>query len=268
MSEFHEGCVAFVTGAASGIGLATARHLVSVGITKIALLDLSSDSLNNLPTALTQLSPKTEVLILPTDVSQEQEVEAAVKQTVDRFGRIDIAFLAAGISGSMEAFETSEVEALDKVLGVNLRGVWLCERAVVKVMLGQEERGLTTGLPYKTRGSIVNVGSVCSHITMVPNLTPYVMAKHGLLGLTRSTAMDLGPKGVRVNCVSPGWIKTAMTKEGHENKEASDASCARVPMGRWGSPEEVAYLATFLLSDKASYLTGGSYEVDGGMLCA
>ncbi|EHL03180.1 putative Phosphatidylinositol 3-kinase tor2 [Glarea lozoyensis 74030] len=131
---------------------------------------------------------RAEVLILPTDVSQEQEVEAAVKQTVDRFGRIDIAFLAAGISGSMEAFETSEVEALDKVLGVNLRGVWLCERAVVKVMLGQEERGLTYEL--------------------------------GLLGLTRSTAMDLGPKGVRVNCVSPGWIKTAMTKEGHENKEA------------------------------------------------
>jgi NADP-dependent 3-hydroxy acid dehydrogenase YdfG len=130
-------------GAASGIGLATTRHLISSGVTRLALLDLSSETLSDLANTLAELSTSTELLTIPTDVSQEAAVQEAVKQTVDRFGRIDIAFLAAGISGKRGGIEDMEVQDMDVVMGINLRGVWVCEREVVKIMLGQEERSLT-----------------------------------------------------------------------------------------------------------------------------
>jgi len=145
---------------------------------------------------------------------------------------------------------------------LNLRGVWLCERAEIKEMMKQELRDVTTGLKLKTRGSIVNVGSLTSHVA-IPNLTPYIMSKHAVLGLTKADALDYGKHGIRINCVCPGWIRTKMTKF-LEGTAMEHVLIGRAPMNRWGMPEEVAYTVSFLLSDKASFMNGSDVAIDGG----
>lgn len=122
-----------------------------------------------------------------------------------------------------------------------------------------------TGLPLKTRGSIINLGSLTSHLA-IPALTPYIMAKHGVHGLTQADALDYAKEGVRVNCICPGWIKTAMTESLWSDPEVGDQVSGRAPMSRWGHPEEIAYMASFLLSDRASFVTGTSTPVDGGYM--
>jgi len=150
-------------------------------------------------------------------------------------------------------------EGYDFIVGVNMRGLWLCERAEIKQMLKQELRDVSTGLPVKTRGSILNVGSLTSHLA-VPRLSPYIMAKHGVLGLTKADAVDYASEGIRVNAICPGWIKTAMT----EPVWNMDELVNRCPMRRWGLPDEIGFTSSFLLSDKASFITGASINVDGG----
>ncbi|KAG9237104.1 hypothetical protein BJ875DRAFT_481629 [Amylocarpus encephaloides] len=262
MSDFHPETVALITGAASGIGLAIANRLLSDGITNLSLLDLPSPSLSALPEALTKNFPAARILALPTDVSQERDISSAISLTVAEFHRIDLSVHAAGIGG--HGMVMDETSAMEKMVAVNLMGVWLCESMVVKQMLLQEERSLTTGLPYKTRGSIVNIGSLCGLSAARPAGATYVMTKHGVVGMTKADARDYGPKGIRINCICPGWIKTGMTA-GLDTSGFTDQIISRVPLARWGASEEVAYLASFLLSDKASFITGSSYTVDGGL---
>ncbi|CZR61244.1 related to dehydrogenase [Phialocephala subalpina] len=264
MSAFTSDQVAFVTGAAGGIGFAIAKQLILDGITKIAVLDISADGLSSSFSPLSSSSVK--VLQMVIDCSSEAEVDAAVEKTVKEFGRLDVCVNAAGISGSKAdrgkgtaALEKNNVE---KVLGLNLMGVWICERAQIRQFLRQEARDVSTGLPLKTRGSIVNLGSLTSH-RAIPNISPYIMAKHGVLGLCRSDALDYGKDGIRINCICPGWIKTGMTEDLWKGAHG-DVVSGRAPMARWGHPEEVAYMASFLLSDKASFVTGASIAVDGG----
>jgi len=252
-------------GAASGIGLSVARQLLLDGITKIAILDISSESLSTAATDLQSSSTQAQILQIAADCSSESDVDGAVQKTVEKFGRLDMCFNAAGMSGASRGIADMDVSEMDKVLGLNLRGVWLCERAQIRQFLKQEERPLSTGLPIKTRGSIVNVGSLCSHFA-IPNLNPYIMAKHGVLGLTKGDAMDYASQGIRVNCICPGWIATKMTSELVDGAatEMGNKVISRAPMNRWGHPQEVAFMASFLLSDRASFVTGSSMFVDGG----
>ncbi|KAI9650077.1 hypothetical protein NHQ30_000090 [Ciborinia camelliae] len=178
MPDFPAHAVAFITGAASGIGFAVARQLILDGVSNLALLDLSLASLCLAKETLSPLSENITIILLPHDVSSEAEIDHAMAETIQKFGRIDICFNAAGITGETAATAETETEGLDQVLGINLKGLWFCERAELRQLLKQEERDVCTGLPLKTRGSILNVGSVASRFGL-PNVAPYVMAKHG-----------------------------------------------------------------------------------------
>jgi len=181
-----------------------------------------------------------------------------------KFGRIDVAVNAAGISGDIAKMGDQETENMHRVLGVNLKGVWFCEKAEIEVMMGQEKRELCNGLPHQTRGSIVNIGSVGSLIGL-GNINSYVMAKHAVLGLTRTDASDYGPEGIRINCVCPGWINTPMLPKGAFETGAFEKVLGSIPVKRLGLPEEVAFTISFLASDRASYINGTSVVIDGGM---
>ncbi|KAL2063088.1 hypothetical protein VTL71DRAFT_6160 [Oculimacula yallundae] len=269
MSAFGPESVAFVTGAASGIGLAVSRQLLLDGIQQLCILDISASSLSAASTSLQTSSPKARILSITADCSSEGDVNGAVEKAVQEFGRLDVCFNAAGMGGTMTGIAELEVGELDRVLGLNLRGVWLCERAEIRQFLKQEMRNVSTGLPIKTRGSIVNVGSLTSHFA-IPTLSPYIMSKHAVLGLTKADAMDYSQQGIRVNCICPGWISTKMTSAlvDGEMSEMGEKIISRAPMNRWGHPQEVAFMASFLLSDKASFVTGASMNVDGGYSAA
>ncbi|KAF7856101.1 hypothetical protein EAF04_010055 [Stromatinia cepivora] len=263
MPDFPPDAVAFITGAASGIGFAVARQLILDGVTNLALLDLSLIPLTSAAENLLSLSKKTTILILPSDVSVEAEVDRAMSQTIQKFGRIDICLNAAGIMGKPTGTADADSVSLDQVLDVNLKGLWLCERAELRQFLKQEERDVCTGLPVKTRGSILNVGSIASRFGL-PNGGPYVMAKHGVLGLTRTDSTNYAGKGIRINCICPGWINTPMIANVLENEDKKSTILTRTPLARLGFPAEVAYTAVFLLSDRASFMTGAGVDIDGG----
>jgi len=205
------------------------------------------------------------VIRLTANCTKEADVEAAIQSTVSEFGRLDFCCNAAGIAGNPNKIHDVSTPDLDAVLDLNLKGLWYCERAQIRQMMKQEYRELTTGLSYKTRGAIVNIGSSVSLRGMGKH-SPYVMAKHGVLGLTRTDGIDYGPEGIRINCICPGFIRTnIITPEEWESGPATQSVLQRTPMGRLGAPDEVAYLAIFLASDKASYITGTSVSVDGGI---
>ncbi|KAE9376999.1 NAD(P)-binding protein [Stipitochalara longipes BDJ] len=262
MTEFSPECVAFITGAGSGIGRAVALRLVADGVKSLALIDLNEAHLADIECKIVEIDPSIEVLKIGVDCSKEDQVESAVKKTVGAFGRLDVCFNGAGIAGSSAKTADMNSENLDTVLDVNLKGVWYCERAQIRQMLKQELRSVTTGLPLKTRGSILNVASIAGSLA-ISTVSPYVMSKHGVLGLTKTDAKDYAADGIRVNAISPGWVKTEINRKLWESPMGNTIA-ARAPMARWGLPEEIAYTASFLLSDKSTFITGVSVEVDGG----
>jgi NAD(P)-dependent dehydrogenase (short-subunit alcohol dehydrogenase family) len=176
-----------------------------------------------------------------------------VEETVARHGRLDAAVNNAGVGGALAPTAEYSEEEWDRVIGTNLRGVWLCMKHEIAAML--EGDG----------GSIVNIASILGHVGFA-GAPAYVAAKHGVVGLTKSAAIDYGPKGVRVNAVAPAFIVTPMlTKAGLMDDEAVVHGLeAKHALGRLGQPEEVAGLVTWLCSDAASFVTGASYLVDGG----
>jgi NAD(P)-dependent dehydrogenase (short-subunit alcohol dehydrogenase family) len=192
-------------------------------------------------------------------VSQEADVEAYVSRTVDRFGQIDIFFNNAGIEGRVVNIVDSEVADFDRVIAVNVRGVYLGLRAVLRVMQRQD-RG----------GSIVNTASIAG-LRGSAGVAPYIASKHAVIGLTRSAAREAAAFGVRVNAVAPGYIDTRMiralneARSPHDPRTAREAMEQQVPLRRYGTPGEVANLVTWLLSEEARYITGAVHVVDAGL---
>ena len=238
------GRAALITGAASGIGRASALAFAAAGAS-VALVDIDANGLADTAEAARALGPRAEVLA--ADVTSIGQVTAAVGRAVKIFGRLDAAHNNAGVPGPYVPLDEYEEEDFLRVLQVDLVGVWRCMRAEIRHMRAQQS------------GAIVNTSSMLGAAAM-PDNSAYIAAKHGVHGLTRAAALELGGTGVRVNAIAPGVTRTGMTST------VSDELLARVPLGRIAEPEEIAAAAVWLCSSQASYITGSVLAADGGWL--
>lgn len=244
------GKVALVTGAAAGMGLATAKAFAEAGAS-VALADLYEDTLRTEVGNLTGAGHK--AIAIRCDVSDDAQVRQMVKQTVSHFGRLDAAFNNAGVMARVVPTADSTREDWDRVINVNLRGVWLCMKYEL------QEMELQGG------GAIVNNGSVGA-FTGNPGIGAYIASKHGVVGLTRTAALEYIRKGIYVNAVNPGLIDTQIARDVVSGDEAAYAEAAKkVPIQRAGRPEEIAAAVLWLCSPAASYVVGQALTVDGGL---
>ncbi len=251
MKTTLEGRVAVVTGAAIGIGRASALDLARAGA-RVVVSDLPTAEAAAAETVRLVEAAGGRARFIPCDVSDGAQVQRLIEQTVAAYGRLDAAVNNAGIGGA-EAPTGAYAEAdWDRVMAVNLRGVWLCMKHEIERMQGHG-------------GSIVNVASILGHVGFAA-APAYVAAKHGVVGLTKAAALDYAAAGIRVNAVCPGFIATPMLERaGLMDDPDTKAHIEGLhPMGRMGTPDEVAGIVTWLCTDAASFATGASYLIDGG----
>jgi NAD(P)-dependent dehydrogenase (short-subunit alcohol dehydrogenase family) len=247
------GKVTLVTGAASGMGLATARAFADAGAA-VVLADFKEDAVKAGAEKLVATGHK--ALAVRCDVSDDAQVAAMVDRTVAEFGRLDAAFNNAGIMARIAPTADSTREDWDRVIGINLRGVWSC----MKHELRQMER--------QGSGAIVNNASVGA-LTGNPGIASYIASKHGVIGLTRTAALEYIRHGIRVNAINPGLIDTQVARDVVSGDEQAYADLAKhVPIRRAGRPEEIASVVLWLCSPGASYVVGHGLTVDGGMTVA
>lgn len=253
---FVDGKVAIVTGAASGIGRAAAEIFAREGA-RVLIADVDEVDLAETGARVAALGA--EVVALPTDVSDEASVARMIGTAVDRFGRIDCAFNNAGVSDTTSAFETLTLEAWNRMIAVNLTGVFLCMQHEIRQMKQQEPIG-------EIRGAICNTSSGAGVIA-APGLPHYTAAKHGVLGLTKVAAQELFGAGIRVNAICPGMTASKMTAAfAAEDNAITRSIMKRLPGGRMGRPEEVAEAAVWLCSPLAGFVSGEAMLVDGSQV--
>lgn len=245
------GKVALVTGAGSGIGRATALAFARQGA-KVVIADVAADAGEE--TAALARAENTDALFVRTDVSQRADVEALVQAAVDQYGRLDYAHNNAGIPGPQALLADYGEETWDQVIATNLKGIWLCMKYEIQQMLRQGG------------GAIVNTSSVAG-LRGSQGVSAYVASKHGIIGLTRAAALEYARDGIRINAIAPGTIQTPMLDRFTGGDELTLEQFAKSePVGRLGSPDEVAQAVLWLCSDSASFVTGATIAVDGGRL--
>ena len=253
MNLSFEKKVALVTGAASGMGLATARAFADAGAA-VLLADFREDAVKAKAQKLVIAGHK--AIAVRCDVSDDAQVAAMVDRTVAEFGRIDAAFNNAGVMAHIAATADSTREEWDRVIGINLSGVWSCMKYELRQM--QRQGG----------GAIVNNASVGA-LSGNPGIGSYIASKHGVVGLTRTAALEYIKQGIRVNALNPGLIDTQIARDVVSGDEQAYGEIAKnVPIGRAGRPEEIASEVLWLCSPGASYVVGHALTVDGGMTIA
>jgi NAD(P)-dependent dehydrogenase (short-subunit alcohol dehydrogenase family) len=246
-----DGKVALVTGGASGIGRATALTFAREGA-KLVIADMNAEGGQQTVHMITENCG--EATFVQVDVSQAREVEAMISKAVETYGRLDCAHNNAGIGSRPRAplHECTE-GTWDRVLAINLKGVWLCMKHEIIQMLKQGS------------GTIVNTASIMGLVGSWSGTAAYNASKHGVVGLTKTAALEYATSGIRVNAVCPGYIQTPLIEEALTSNPALEAQIvARHPVGRMGKPEEIAEAVVWLCSDAASFVTGHTMTVDGG----
>ena len=253
-----EGKVAVITGATGGIGSAAARLFAEEGA-RVALVDLDEASLQDVVSSIGEDKASYTV----ADVTQPEQSETYVNEAVERWGGVDVLLANAGIEGTLSPIPDYPIDVFDRVMAVNVRAVWLGIKYVVPVMRG---RG---------GGSIVITSSTAG-IGGSPEMSAYNTSKHAVIGLMRCAAMEGAPDGIRVNTVNPAPIETRMMRSIEEMRVAAmddsrvtvevakQSFAERIPLQRYGDPQEVAKMMLFLSSEDSSFCTGGVYMVDGG----
>ena len=252
--ESLRGKVALVTGGAQGLGQASAEKLAAAGC-KVVIGDLQQDKGEAVCAAIAEAGG--EASLVSVDVTSAEQVEAMVATVLERHGRLDCAVNNAGAEGDIARTDEYPDERWDQVIAINLTGVFLCMKAELKAMLAQES------------GAIVNMASICG-VTGLANFSAYNASKHGVVGLTRTAALEFAELGIRVNAVGPGFSRTAMiTDRGLKAQPGSEVYQeleALHPMNRMAEPSEIADAVAFLCSDAASFVTGHTLIADGGYM--
>ncbi len=245
-----DGKVALVTGGAAGIGEATALAFAREGA-RVVIADINEEGGHETVVAIEK--QKGEALFVKVDVTRSAEVQAMIETTADRFGGLHLAFNNAGMAGArMLTHEYSE-EEWESVVEVHMKGVWLCMKHEIGHML--EHGG----------GVIVNTSSVAGLVGYA-GACSYVAAKHGIVGMTKTAALEYAEKGIRVNCVGPGWTRTELISHLTTTPEMTQQIGMRHPLGRLAEPAEIAEAVIWLCSDGSSFVTGVALPVDGGFV--
>jgi len=251
MKNDLQGKVAIITGGTSGIGRDTAVLFAEAGA-KVVVAGRREAEGNETVDLIRKAGGVG--LFVQTDVSKARDIEALVRRSVEKFGRVDTAFNNAGIEGNWRPIVEQSEEEWDHVININLKGVWLCVKHEIQQMLKQGGGG-----------TIVNMSSVAG-LMGAPAAAPYCASKHGVIGLTRTAALEYAKQKIRVNAVCPAVIETPMEQRLFGEPEAHKYALSMHPIGRLGTPREIAEAVLWLCSEKSSFMTGHYIVLDGGFL--
>ncbi len=265
--------VVVVTGSSRGIGKAIAKEFAKNGYSVV----LNARDEEELKQASKEIEDETKqndnnnnskIALVVGDISQEQTSKSLIEEAIKRFGRLDVLVNNAGISGTSKKISELTTDDWEKVIDINLKGAFICTRDALKHMLQDNSKNSQSYSDIKNNDngnySIINISSVHESIPQSES-TPYAASKGGMMMLTKTVALEVADKGIRVNGIAPGAIATDMNKDMLEDEEKKNQEEQNIPMHRIGQPEEIASVALFLASPAASYITGTTIYVDGGL---